>query len=277
MKLATVRRGADTHAAIIHTHHAELLDVRDVGALLAHGWDGSEDPGAARTGERVGLDDVVLDAPVLRPEKIICVGLNYRDHAGEADLALPDHPTLFAKYWRSLLGPRDDLRLPVASNAVDWEAELGIVIGRRGRSIPVSDAPAAIAGYTVVNDISMRDWQLRTSQFLQGKTFEQCTPVGPVLITPDEVDHARDLAIGCDVNGEQMQRSSTASMIFSPAQLVSYISQIITLVPGDLIACGTPSGIGGLQDPPRFLTDGDVVRTWIEGIGELSNRCVAHP
>lgn len=270
MRLATVEHDGEHHAAVLHGEQVELLPHPSLRELLATSPDLGQ---VSNGGPRVALEDVRILPPVPEPEKIVCVGLNFADHAAEAKMELPDYPTLFAKYSRSLIGPDDEISMPRVSDAVDWEAELGLVIGRPCRDATEDEALAAIAGYTVVNDISMRDWQLRTPEFLQGKTFEDSTPVGPYLVTPDEVDHARDLTLTCAVNGEEMQHSTTAKMVFSPAQIVAYISQIITLVPGDLIACGTPSGIGGLFDPPRYLKPGDVVTTSVEGVGELINRC----
>jgi acylpyruvate hydrolase len=158
---------------------------------------------------------------------------------------------------------------------VDWEVELGVIVGREVYRADRAAATAAIAGYTVVNDISMRDWQARTSEYFQGKTFQRSTPLGPVLVTPGEVDNARDLEVKCEVSGEVMQLSRTSDMIFDAADLIAYISQIITLDPGDVISMGTPNGVGAFRTPPRFLRDGDVVHTSIEGIGTLVNRCVA--
>jgi acylpyruvate hydrolase len=209
------------------------------------------------------------------PEKIICVGLNDGSHAEETGLGVPEYPTLFAKYARALIGPRDDILLPRNSSRVDWEAELAVVIGRVSRHLEEAEAGEAIAGYTVANDVSMRDWQVRTRQWLQGKTFETSTPVGPALVTLDELDDPDAVRVTCEVNGELMQETSTTDLVFSPAALVAYVSSIITLVPGDLILTGTPSGIGARMEPPRFLAPGDVVRTAIAGVGEIVNSCVA--
>lgn len=268
MRFATVRLAdGERRGARIDGDHAVVTDAADaVGALLA---------GDTTTGRRMPLEDCELDGPTLRPRKIICVGLNYESHIREMGRELPTHPTLFAKYDRSLTGPSDPIVLPRISSKVDWEVELGVVIGREARNVSVDDANEVIAGYTVVNDVSMRDWQMRTVQFLSGKTFERTTPVGPVLVTPDEVDNAADLEIVCEVDGEVMQRSRTSDLVFSPAEIISYISQIVTLDPGDLIATGTPGGVGAGRDPQVFLQPGQTLRTAIEGIGELVNRCVA--
>lgn len=270
MRLATVEYHGAMRAAIITDGRVSLLPYADVRQLLEAGV--LSDVRHAVEAE-VDLSEVALAAPIPSPEKVICVGLNFRDHAAEAGFEVPNHPTIFAKYWRSLIGPYDEIEMPAVSAQVDWEAELGIIIGTQVRHATAAQAAEAIAGYTIVNDISMRDWQMRTPQFLQGKTFERSTPVGPYLVTPDEVPNILDLTMSCKVNDETMQHASTSDMIFSPVELVVYISQIITLVPGDLIACGTPSGIGGLMDPPRFLQPGDMVTTSIQCLGELSNRC----
>lgn len=226
------------------------------------------------SGPRVSLDSVEL-APLVRPPKTVCVGLNYRAHILEMARELPQYPTLFAKFPDALTGPHDDLLLPRSSKAVDWEAELGVVIGSVARDVDEPEARDCIAGYTVVNDISMRDWQWRTSQWLQGKTFEASTPVGPVLVTPDEIDHARDLEVACEVDGERVQCARTSDLLFSPAAIVSYVSRITTLRPGDLIATGTPGGVGAGRTPPMFLQPGQTVVARVEHIGACVNRCVA--
>jgi len=189
--------------------------------------------------------------------------------------ALPGYPTLFAKFASGLIGAHDDLVLPSVSNAVDWEVELGVVIGRQIRRATIEEARHAIAGFTVVNDISMRDWQRRTTQFLQGKAFDASTPVGPVLVTGDEIGDAADLEVRCEVDGVVMQRGRTSDLLFGPAAIVSYISQFATLCPGDLISTGTPGGVGAGRDPQVFLQPGQVLTTAIEGIGSCVNHCVA--
>jgi acylpyruvate hydrolase len=211
---------------------------------------------------------------VPHPEKIFCVGLNYRGHILEMSRELPSYPTLFAKFASGLIGARDDLVLPSVSNAVDWEAELGVVIGRRIRRATFEQAREAIAGFTIVNDVSMRDWQARTTQYLQGKAFDASTPVGPVLVTGEEIGNAADLEVRCELDGVVMQRGRTSDLLFGPAAVVSYISQFATLCPGDLISTGTPGGVGAGRDPQVFLEPGQVLTTAIEGIGSCVNRCV---
>jgi acylpyruvate hydrolase len=274
MRLATIRTPRGTRAVLVDGDVARELDASDVGTLLA----ASE--GAATlplTGTEHAVEELDYAPLVPAPRKIFCLGLNYRAHILEMGHEFPDHPTVFAKFPISLVGARDDVWLPAASSAVDWEAELGVVIGRTVRRASAEDARDAIAGYTVVNDVSMRDWQYRTQQWLQGKTWERSTPVGPCLVTPDEVDHAADLRVTCEVDGEVMQDGRTSDLLFDPVETIQYLSTVCTLEPGDLISTGTPAGVGHGRKPPVYLRPGRVMKTAIEGIGELVNRCVADP
>ena len=273
MRLVTVRTPVGTRAGRLEGDEIVLLDAPDVGALLAD-TDGWRARAAAGT-DRIALATADLAPVVPRPPKIVCLGLNYLRHAVEMGREVPAHPTLFGKYARALIGHGDPIVLPVVSDHVDWEVELGVVIGTPGRHIPVGRALDHVAGYTVVNDVSARDWQRRTTQFLQGKTFEATTPVGPALVTPDELPPgAAGLEVRCEVNGEVMQRDRTDELLFGVADVIAYVSQILTLEPGDLIATGTPEGVGAGRTPPVFLREGDVVRTTVEGVGELVNTCV---
>ena len=249
------------------------LGHADVGALLAHpDWRNL----AAVPGPGRRVDETALAPPVLRPSKIICLGLNYASHIRELGRELPSHPTLFAKFAEVLIGARDDILLPPESAAVDWEVELGVVIGSPVRRAGLDEAAAAIAGFVVVNDISMRDWQRRTMQWLQGKTFERSTPVGPALVTADEVGGAApDLALRCEVDGEVMQQARTGDLLFSPPEIVAYVSTVLTLQPGDLISTGTPGGVGEGRTPPVYLRAGQEVRAVVEGVGELVNHTAA--
>jgi acylpyruvate hydrolase len=271
MRLATIRTGKGTRAVRVDAAHAVEVGFADVGALLAEpDWRARAAAAAGATHDSSGLDY----APVVpRPEKTVCVGLNYRNHILEMGRELPDHPTLFAKYASALIGARDDILLPRVSDAVDWEAELAVVIGAPVRHASPEEARAAIAGYSVCNDVSMRDYQYRTLQWLQGKTFESSTPLGPELVTLDEFDDDEGLEITCSVDGEQVQKAMTSDLVFGPAALVAYMSDIFTLRPGDVIATGTPSGVGHARTPPRYLRDGSVVVTRIEGVGECRNVC----
>jgi len=229
---------------------------------------------AAQDGRQVPLEQAIHER-LLDPAHIFCIGLNYKGHIQETGKPTPEYPTVFAKFASSLTGPFSEIAMPDNSNEVDWEVELGIVIGTAAKNVSVEQASEHIAGYTVINDISMRDWQSRTNQWFQGKNFEASTPVGPYLVTPDEIDGARDLRISCSIDGEVMQSGRTSDLLFSPAELVSYISQFTTLLPGDLIASGTPSGVGMAKIPKRFLRDGEVLTSEIEGIGQISNRFFA--
>jgi len=244
-----------------------------VGALLA----AEGGPGAVRAAGAGPVLAAEADfAPVVtNPSKVICVGLNYRTHIEETGRELPKYPTLFAKFADTLMGPNDDLAIPAVSDRVDWEAELGVIIGRPVYRADTAEAAGAIAGYTVCNDVSMRDFQRRTLQWLAGKMFQNSTPAGPYLVTPDEVDDARDLEIGCEVDGEVMQLARTSDLLFKPADIVAYVSQAITLRPGDLLLTGTTGGVGDARKPPVYLRPGQLVRTWIEGVGECVNHCVA--
>lgn len=271
MKLATLRTTGGTHAARIEDGTAVRLDAPDVTALLASpDW---RTLAAAPSWPRHDLAGADL-APVLpRPGKIFCVGLNYRTHILEMGRDLPEHPTLFAKFPEALVGPADPITLDPASEAVDWEAELAVVIGAPVRRATTAEAEAAIAGFSVLNDVTMRDWQFRSVQWLQGKTFEASTPFGPVLVTPDELEGGvrPALRLSCSVDGDVVQSANTADLVFDPVALVEYISAIVTLQPGDVIATGTPGGVGHARKPPRYLTDGAVVVTEIDGIGRLEN------
>jgi acylpyruvate hydrolase len=265
MKLATIRTAAGTAAVRVDGDTVTEVGARDVGALLADpGWRERAEA-ADGSPHRAGTLDY---APVVpRPGKIVCVGLNYRTHIEEMGRELPRHPTLFAKFPEALIGPYDDLVLPAESDAVDWEAELAVVIGERVRHADEDGARAAIAGYAVLNDVSMRDWQFRTSEWLQGKTFEATTPFGPHLVTTDEV--APDAQIVCELDGEVVQSSRISDLVFDPVRLIRYISTILTLSPGDVIVTGTTGGVGHARKPPRYLRPGQKLVTRIAGIGEL--------
>lgn len=270
MRWATVRTADGTRATRVDGDTLVELDARDVGELLARGGDARE------TGTVHAVASADLAPLVVRPGKIVCQGLNYRNHILEMGHELPDHPTLFVKFPEALVGAHDDIVLPPESHAVDWEAELALVVGARVRRASNDEAADAIAGFTIANDISMRDFQYRTIEWLPGKTWEHATPVGPWLVTPDELGGpSPDLAIGCEVDGVVRQSSRTSDLVFSPADLVAAVSEFTTLVPGDLLLTGTPAGVGHGMRPPTYLAAGQVVRTTIEGIGELRNRCVA--
>jgi 2-keto-4-pentenoate hydratase/2-oxohepta-3-ene-1,7-dioic acid hydratase in catechol pathway len=209
--------------------------------------------------------------PIDRPGKIVCVGLNYRDHATESKLELPSRPLLFAKWQNSLIGPGEAIVLPAISDEVDFEAELGVVIGRRARQVAVADALAFVAGYLCVNDVSARDVQMGDGQWTRGKSFDTFCPIGPRLIPAEEITDPQALGIRCLVNGEVLQDANTADMVFPVGDLIAFVSEAITLEPGDLIASGTPRGVGFARTPPVFLQDGDQVTVEIDGLGSLNN------
>ena len=275
MRLTTLRTPDGTRAARIDAGPdgdiAVEIDAADVGALLADlGW---RDRAAAADGPRHELGGADLAPLVPRPGKIFCVGLNYRTHILEMGRELPEHPTLFAKFAEALVGPHDPIALAPDSDAVDWEAELAVVVGAPVRRASQAEAEAAIAGFTVLNDVTMRDWQYRTLQWLQGKTFEATTPLGPQLVTPDELPGGvrPALELRCAVDGQTVQSANTADLVFDPVALIAYVSRIITLHPGDVIATGTPGGVGHARKPPRYLTDGVELVTEIEGLGTQRN------
>ncbi len=280
MRLVTVRCDGGTRAGIVvgegDSCEIVLLDAPDVRAVLEAGLVTSGSVAVAEHGATQALHEADLAPLVPAPDKIICVGLNYRDHAAETNSALPQTPIYFAKFHRALTGPYDPVVLPApaVSTQADWEAELAVVISRAVRHANQAEALAAIAGFTVINDVSIRDWQFRTSQFLAGKTFERSTPLGPMLVTTDEIGDGTGLEISCSIDGDIKQSSNTDQMIFSPAELVADLSTIMTLDPGDIIATGTPAGVGRARDPQEWLAPGMVMHTTIEGIGSTVNRCI---
>jgi 5-carboxymethyl-2-hydroxymuconate isomerase len=220
------------------------------------------------------LSEVVLLNPVPEPSKVICVGLNYHDHAAESGTTIPETPLVFAKFPSSLVGPGAPVVLPDDSAQVDWEVELALVIGSPARHVPESSALDVIAGYTVSNDVSARDLQLSDGQFVRAKSYDTFCPVGPWLVTVDELGGADDLGIGLRLNGETMQDSRTSQLAFGVAEIVAFCSRVATLNPSDLILTGTPHGTGYGLDPQRFLSPGDEMTAWVEGIGELTNPVV---
>lgn len=277
MRLMTVRtRAGDTRACLQEGQKYWYLPASDVGALLADDeWRRYAEEQRERPPDMTGTEhDLQLAPVVLSPSKVWCVGRNYRGHLAELDRETPAYPTLFCKFADSFIGARDPLCLPGVSDQVDWEAELAVIVGRPVRRAGRQEAQAAVAGYTVANDVSVRDWQAHTTQWIQGKAFEALTPIGPSMVTADEFDPAAGHRIRCYVNDERVQDASTADLIFDVAELLSYISQIGTLRPGDIVLTGTPAGVGLARKPPRFLRPSDVLRTEIDGIGSLVNVCV---
>ncbi len=214
-------------------------------------------------------------SPVPRPPKIICIGLNYRDHAAESNMAIPETPTMFAKFPTAVIGHGDPIILPKNSTKPDYEAEFAVVIGKRGRYIPEEQWREYVFGYTIVNDVSARDYQMATSQWMIGKTFDTFAPIGPAIVTADEIEDPHNLPISLTIGGEVLQNSNTSNLIFQVPRLIAYLSSVFTLEPGDIIATGTPAGVGFARKPPRWLKPGDEVHVKIEGIGELVNPVVA--
>jgi acylpyruvate hydrolase len=271
VKLATIRTTTGTAAVRVDEEtgspSAVELGAPDLGVFLARpDWKAAAEHAEGQRHALAGVDYVTL---VPRPEKVFCVGLNYRTHILEMGRELPEYPTLFAKFARSLVGAYEEIELPAGSQQVDWEAELGVVVGAEARHANREQATAVIAGYTVLNDVTARDFQNRSVQWLQGKTFERSTPVGPWLVTDTEPGE-----ISCEVDGEVVQYADTGDLVFSPADLVSYISEVVTLVPGDIIATGTPGGVGHARTPPRYLAEGSSLVTRVDGVGEQHNTVV---
>ncbi|MGF9649158.1 fumarylacetoacetate hydrolase family protein [Pseudarthrobacter oxydans] len=253
-----------------HRTTRELLirygsELEDVAAAVA---EAVETVPAARVG---GVPEVVLGPPITDPGKVLCIGLNYKDHVTETGRALPQHPDVFAKFASTLIGPYDEINCSNVTENLDFEGELAVVIGRSGRDLSPEAAMGIVAGVTVLNDITARDLQHRGTQWLAGKAVDASTPCGPALVTLDEVGDPQNLNIATVVNGEKVQSSNTEHMIFPIAQLVSYVSQFLNLSPGDIIATGTPEGIGAKRTPPRWLRPGDVVEVELERVGTLRN------
>jgi len=263
---------------LVDLHAADAGVPRYIKALLAQGPEGlARARVALASGRAIAPQDVKLLAPVPRPEKIICAGLNYADHARETNAQPPAEPILFAKFPTAVAADGQPIVLPRQSTQVDYEAELVLVIGRGGRHIPESQAREHIAAYCCGNDVSARDWQLHKpgGQWLLGKSFDGFAPIGPALVTADEIDNPGDLPVRLRLNGRTMQDSSTRQLIFSVEQLVAYVSSVATLAPGDLIFTGTPPGVGMARKPPVFLQPGDVVEVEIPPLGVLRNPLVA--
>jgi 2-keto-4-pentenoate hydratase/2-oxohepta-3-ene-1,7-dioic acid hydratase in catechol pathway len=284
VRFCTFLRDGVQRVGIVDGEHVVDLSLaapalpRDLVALLAAGPGALAEAKSAAAGarERLPLASIALAAPILRPPKFIAIGLNYADHVKEAGLEPPKLPTVFNKQSTCVAGPYDGVHLPRVSSALDYEGELGFVIGARCRPVPRARAHEVIAGYLVVNDVSVRDWQLRIPTWTMGKSFDTHGPIGPWLTTADEID-ASGLRLRTWVNGELRQDSSTKHLIFDCAWLVEHLSTAFTLEPGDVIATGTPGGVGIAMKPPRLLQSGDVVRVEIDGLGALENRVVPEP
>lgn len=281
MKFVTFRKaGGDPEAGVI---------VRDqVVGLKGAGFPGILDVlvGGSEAGPRIEnwvqssgapypLNSVTLLAPVPRPPKLICVGLNYRDHALESKMEIPKVPTIFSKFPSAVIAPRQPIVLPKNSTQPDYEAEFAFVIGRGGRHIPAERWQEHVFGYTIINDVSARDFQMATTQWLMGKTFDTFAPMGPHIVSADEVPDPHALDISLSIHGEVLQHSNTRELIFKIPELVAYLSSVFTLEPGDVVSTGTPAGVGVARKPPRFLRPGDDVVVRVESIGELRNPVIA--
>jgi acylpyruvate hydrolase len=275
MRLATARIDDTTHAVRVDGDSLIDLGYPDLGDMLAHpDW---REKAATASGPTYAAAGVAYATLIARPSKVVCVGLNYRNHIQEMGRDLPPFPTLFSKYADTLIGATDAIVRPPETEAFDWEVELAVVIGRHVRRATEQQAAESIAGFTVLNDITCRDWQFRTREWLQGKNWESTTPVGPVLVTPDELPGGvrPTLNVRCTVDGQVMQSDNTGDLLFDPVTLVQYISTIIRLNPGDIIATGTPGGVGHARKPEVYLRGGEMVVTEIGGIGRLENRVVS--
>jgi 2-keto-4-pentenoate hydratase/2-oxohepta-3-ene-1,7-dioic acid hydratase in catechol pathway len=285
MRFATIETPQGAKAVVVEEQH--YIDVRSVNPtlpvslrqILASGptalraaQEASRHPRAAKQ----DLATAKLVAPIPDPPKIICLGLNYADHAKEGGVPVPKDPVLFSKYATALIGHGQSIVLPPVSKEVDYEAELVVVVGRRGRHLSADQAMDYVAGYTIGHDVSARDWQLKKDgkQWMVGKTFDTFAPLGPVLVTADEVPNPHNLGIRLRLNGQTMQNSNTNQMIFRVGNILAYLSQVFTLEPGDLIFTGTPPGVGFARQPPVYLQAGDVAEVEIEGLGVLRNPVV---
>ncbi len=283
MRFVTFQAGNEAHAGVVSCGDM-VLDLSPVGfrsvlELIEAGSEGRakvenfvySPPESAKQ----RLQDVPLLAPIPRPRRLICVGLNYRDHAEETGAQIPKVPTIFNKFHTAVIGPGAKVVLPKVSKAPDYEAEFAFVVGRGGRNIRAEDWQEHIFGYTLVNDVTARDYQRATSQWLMGKTFDTFAPMGPWIITADEIADPHDLDIQMEINGEILQDSNTRELIFKIPDLIEFLSSVFTLEPGDVVSTGTPAGVGFARKPPRYLHPGDQMTVRMPAIGELRNSVVA--
>ncbi len=271
----TLRLGALRGTAAIDLHQ---LDARIPGDMLSFlaGGDAAMDLAAKALAAATHTDELAqgsytLKAPIPRPGKIICIGLNYRDHAKESGQAVPEFPTVFAKYANTVIGPGEPVVIPRLTDNVDYEAEFGFVIGKRARHVSEADALSYVAGYLPLNDISARDFQMRTSQWTLGKTFDAFMPMGPALTTADEIPDPHNLDISLTIGGVVLQKSNTRELVFNVNQLINVLSGVMTLEPGDIVSTGTPSGVGAARTPKRWILPGETVTVEIARLGTLSN------
>jgi acylpyruvate hydrolase len=271
MKLATARIEGSTRAVRVEGDALIDLGHADLGELLARpDW---KNYAATTQGSSYPIEGTEFATLISRPSKVVCVGLNYRNHITEMGRDLPEHPTLFSKFSDTLIGATDDIMRPAETDSFDWEVELAVVIGTTVRRASTKQAEEAIAGFSVLNDITCRDWQFRTREWLQGKNWDSTTPVGPYLVTPDELPGGvrPKVDVSLSVDGAVMQSDNTGDLLFDPVYLVEYISTMIRLNPGDIIATGTPGGVGHARKPEVYLHGGEFVVAEIAGIGALAN------
>ncbi len=284
MYLVSYRSGNELRAGVADA--GKLIDAEKAGrypssvrAIISNGMVGAllADAKKALAGaDAVALASVRLGPPIPDPDKIICLGLNYKAHADEAGLKLPPAPILFPKYRNSLIGPQDDIVVPaVAANKVDYEVELAVIIGKRARDVAEKDALSYVAGYACFNDVSARDLQMQTSQWAPGKAIDTFAPMGPGIVPAAEIGDPQNLQLKTRVNGQELQNDNTRLMIFSVAHTIAFITSFMTLEPGDIIATGTPAGVGFTRNPPVRLVDGDIVEVEVEKIGMLRNKVVS--
>ena len=269
MRWMQARHGGQSFCGLVAAGGIDLTDAPDLHHVLAgRPWQ--------RTGQRLALDAVTPEPPI-RPGNVICVGLNYHDHARESNLPVPESPLIFAKFTNAIAGDRARFSwAAAASSKIDYEAELGVVIGRTARRVSPAEAMAHVFGYVVANDLSARDIQTGDGQWVRGKSLDASCPIGPAVVTPDEISDVHDLRISCRVNGSLVQDSRTSKMIFPVGTLIAHLSQTMTLQPGDLILTGTPHGVGQSRPVPLFLGKGDVVEVSIEELGTLTT-CIDGP
>lgn len=286
MKLVMFARNGDTRLGALTTRDGQdyVVNLNAAESALPTGMIAFLEGGEANlrlaesalaSGPAYPLADVTLRAPIPRPGKIICIGLNYKDHAAETNSPLPEFPVVFAKYANAVIGHGDAIVLPKVTEQVDYEAELGFVIGKRCRYVSEAEAMDYVAGYLPVNDISARDYQSRTSQWTMGKTFDTFAPMGPALTTADEVPDPHNLRICLTVGDEVLQDSNTRELIFNVPQLIASLSEVMTLEPGDVVSTGTPPGVGLARNPKRWLRPGETVSVTIERLGTLTNPVIA--
>jgi 2-keto-4-pentenoate hydratase/2-oxohepta-3-ene-1,7-dioic acid hydratase in catechol pathway len=283
MKIARfAHRGTEGIGVVLGEQLADLRGAPGAGSGLPSLLDGGSGAlaalrDAAASAPRIALADVTLLAPIARPPKFLAIGLNYRDHIAETGLEPPAFPVFFNKQTTCVIGPGEAIHRPRVSTLLDYEGELGVVIGRRCRHVPRERAHEAIAGYLIVNDVTVRDWQLRTPTMTIGKSFDTHGPTGPWLTTADEVPDPQDLRIRTWVNGALLQDGSTRDMVYDCAQQIEHLSTAFTLEPGDIISTGTPAGVGFVRQPAVLLKAGDVVRVEIDGLGALENPVIEEP